>query len=84
MGDFKPFAFRYVDAAEVMALSIALPIACFAVVILRFYTRSSQKMGIGIDDWLSVLGLVILPPRPPTDESTEPRCSSLSPVVGVA
>ena len=52
------FTFRYVDAAETIAIGVTLPIVCIAVVALRFYTRTRQTAYLGIDDWLILGGVV--------------------------
>ncbi|MCJ1356886.1 MAG: hypothetical protein MMC33_006882 [Icmadophila ericetorum] len=54
------FTFRFNTAQEVVALGIALPAVCILVVSLRFFTRSLQKLRIGIDDWLILAGLVCI------------------------
>ena len=52
------FTFKYVDAAETIAIGVTLPTVCIAVVVLRFYTRAKQTACLGIDDWLILGGVV--------------------------
>ncbi|KAF2114302.1 hypothetical protein BDV96DRAFT_600288 [Lophiotrema nucula] len=53
-----PIAF--VSAGDVVAANIALPIAGLIIVPLRFWMRTSRKMGIQIDDWLILAALVFV------------------------
>lgn len=52
------FTFKYVDAAETIAIGATLPIVCIAIVGLRVYTRTQQSVRLGPDDYLIVGGLV--------------------------
>ena len=52
------FTFSYVDAGEVIAIGATLPIVCSAIVALRFFIRTRQRVYPGIDDWLIFGGLV--------------------------
>ncbi|CAF9913784.1 MAG: hypothetical protein HETSPECPRED_001659, partial [Heterodermia speciosa] len=54
------FTFKYVDAAQTIAIATALPIVSIAVVALRFYARVRQSVGYGADDWLILGGLICL------------------------
>ena len=49
---------KYVGPGEVMAAGIVLPLVCTTIVGLRFYVRKTQKVSIGIDDWLTIPALV--------------------------
>ena len=52
------FTFRFVNGQETMAVGIALPCVCIFIVVLRFWTRSIQKVNIGLDDWL-IMGCLV-------------------------
>lgn len=52
------FTFKYNDAKQVVSIGTAIPTVCIVVVGLRFLTRSLQNSKIGLDDWLSLGGLV--------------------------
>lgn len=52
------FTFHFVDSQETTALGAVLPVICIFIVALRFFIRHVQGVRIGIDDWLSVGGLV--------------------------
>lgn len=52
--------FSYANSAEVYTIGTVLPAVCIGVVALRFFTRRLQRVGIGIDDWLSLGGAVRL------------------------
>lgn len=54
------FTFRYVDAAETIAIGATLSIVCIAIVALRVYTRTQQSVRLRPDDYLTVGGLVRL------------------------
>ena len=58
MATSNVFTFRFTNRPEVIAMGTALPIVCFLVVCLRFFTRRAQRVGLGPDDWLIVGGLV--------------------------
>ena len=49
------------DADQVLSIGIAIPAVCIVIVGLRFLTRSLQKAKLGLDDWLSLGGLVRSP-----------------------
>lgn len=53
-------AVRNPTASNVYGLTIALSIICLVVVFLRFWARRQKKLGVQIDDWLSLVALVIL------------------------
>ena len=46
------------DGSQVMAIGIAMPVACLVIVGLRFLTRAMQRINLGMDDWLSLASLV--------------------------
>lgn len=52
------FTFPFNDAHEVISIGVALPAVCILVVSLRFSTRLLQNIRTGLDDWLSLGGLV--------------------------
>ncbi|OGM42374.1 hypothetical protein ABOM_008391, partial [Aspergillus bombycis] len=52
--------FRLTSAGEVLAAGIALPIACLACVMLRFFARARQKVRLGLDDWLLVPAAIMV------------------------
>lgn len=52
------FTFPYNDAHQVISIGAVLPAVCILVVSLRFLTRLLQNVRIGLDDWLSLGGLV--------------------------
>ena len=52
------FTFKYIDAEQMVSIGIAIPAVCIVIVGLRFLTRSLQSSKIGLDDWLSLGGLV--------------------------
>ena len=54
------FTFKYNNAEQVVSIGTAIPTVCIVIVGLRFLTRSLQKTKIGLDDWLSLGGLVCL------------------------
>lgn len=56
--DQSIFTFKYNDAEDMVAIGTAIPTVCILVVGLRFLTRSLQTSKIGLDDWLSLGGLV--------------------------
>jgi hypothetical protein len=49
---------RAVSAGDILAANIVLPIVAMIIVSLRFWMRTSRKMGLGIDDWLILVALV--------------------------
>ena len=55
------FTFPFTDAHQVISIGVALPVICILVVGLRFLTRLLQKVRVGLDDWLSLGGLVSPP-----------------------
>lgn len=56
--DQSVFTFKYNDAEQVLSIGIALPAVCIVIVGLRFCTRILQNAKLGLDDWLSLGGLV--------------------------
>lgn len=52
------FTFPFNDAHQVISIGVALPAVCILVVSLRFLTRFLQNVRTGLDDWLSLGGLV--------------------------
>jgi len=48
----------YATPAAVIVVSVLFPVLGMIAVFLRFYTRSMQKAGFGIDDWLIIPALV--------------------------
>ncbi|KAG8526997.1 uncharacterized protein KY384_008426 [Bacidia gigantensis] len=54
------FTFKYVDAAETIAMGVTLPLVCMGIVASRFYTRTRQSVQPGIDDWLILGGVICL------------------------
>ena len=56
----KIFTFRFVNAADIIAIGSVLPIICIIIVALRFFTRTRQVAHVGTDDWLILAGAVIL------------------------
>lgn len=52
------FTFPFNDAHQVISIGVALPAVCIFVVTLRFLTRLMQNLRTGLDDWLSLGGLV--------------------------
>ncbi|CAG8949335.1 hypothetical protein HYFRA_00004961 [Hymenoscyphus fraxineus] len=57
---YKKIPFIYVGPGEVMSAGIVLPLVCATVVGLRFYTRKSQKVALGLDDWLTIPSLIMI------------------------
>ena len=55
------FTFQFVGPGEILALGIALPLTSILIVALRFWVRRVQQVHTGIDDWLSLAGLVRFP-----------------------
>ena len=52
------FTFPFNNARQIISIGVALPTVCILVVVLRFLTRLLQKVRLGLDDWLSLGGLV--------------------------
>ena len=52
------FTFKYNDAGQVRSIGSAIPVVCIVIVGLRFLTRILQRTRLGLDDWLSLGGLV--------------------------
>lgn len=52
------FTFSYNDASQVLSIGTAIPAVCIVIVALRFFTRTLQHATLGLDDWLSLGGLV--------------------------
>ena len=52
------FTFKYNDAEQVLSIGTAIPAVCIVIVGLRFLTRTLQRAKLGLDDWLSLGGLV--------------------------
>lgn len=52
------FTFKYNDAGQVLSIGTAIPAVCIVIVALRFLTRILQHATLGLDDWLSLGGLV--------------------------
>lgn len=52
------FTFKYNDAGQVLSIGTAIPAVCIVIVGLRFLTRTLQQARSGLDDWLSLGGLV--------------------------
>ena len=48
----------YATPAAVIVVSVLFPVLGIATVFLRFYTRRTQKIGLGVDDWLILPALV--------------------------
>ena len=46
------------DPAYVLAAGATFLAVCIIIVVLRFFTRTLQKVTIGIDDWLVIPALV--------------------------
>lgn len=52
------FTFSYNDASQVLSIGTAIPAVCIVIVALRFFTRTLQHATLGLDDWLSLGGLI--------------------------
>lgn len=52
------FTFKYNDVEQVLSIGTAIPAVCVVIVGLRFLTRALQNAKLGLDDWLSLGGLV--------------------------
>ncbi|KAI1453656.1 hypothetical protein F4805DRAFT_442652 [Annulohypoxylon moriforme] len=52
--------FALVTPGQVLSAGIVLPLVCMALVGMRFHIRRIQKTPLGIDDWLSTLGVVFI------------------------
>lgn len=48
----------HIHAPLVLAAGAALPPVCIGLVALRFYARTAQEAKFGLDDWLTVPGLL--------------------------
>jgi len=57
---WKKFPFRFVTPGEVFAVGLVLPIVCIGLTGMRFHVRRIQKQKLGADDWLAVLGTVMI------------------------
>ena len=53
--------YRYLSSGEVIAGGILIPLTCNVFVALRLGARRLKKSAITVDDWLSVVALVLLP-----------------------
>ena len=60
MASVDEISFAYATPAGIIAAAVILPSIGMTLVSLRFYVRSQQSARIGVDDWLSVAGLVII------------------------
>ncbi|CAD6593849.1 MAG: hypothetical protein ASARMPREDX12_007700 [Alectoria sarmentosa] len=52
------FTFKYNNAEQVLAIGTAIPAVCIFITGLRFITRALQNAKFGLDDWLSLGGLI--------------------------
>jgi hypothetical protein len=52
--------FAYATPGQIIAAGAALPAVGILVVILRFYTRASKKVKMGIDDYLILPALLFV------------------------
>lgn len=52
------FTFKYNNVGQVRSIGTAIPAVCIGIVGLRFLTRTLQRAKLGLDDWLSLGGLV--------------------------
>ena len=46
--------------AKVAALAVVLPLLAIAAVCARFYSRHLRHTKLGIDDWLTLLGTILV------------------------
>lgn len=52
--------FRFTTPNDVVSVGISFPIICIVLVTLRFYARRQYGTYIGIADWLSAVGVVMI------------------------
>lgn len=46
--------------AKLVALAVILPLLAVAAVIARFYARHLRQTQLAIDDWLAVIGTILV------------------------
>lgn len=56
----KELGVAYPSPGEVYSAAIVLPILGILSLAIRWYQRSRQRNGVGIDDWLMLPSLVCL------------------------
>ena len=57
---WEKLPFRFVSPGEVFSIGLVFPLVCMVLGGARLYVRRIQKLKLGPDDWLAILGIVML------------------------